>query len=130
MSDYLNATPHEIQVAGVKFPVSKTVLRLKNEPSTVIGTLKFGPTTKVDVVGEPKYLGLEPDTLPDPLPRVIIVSSLVGEYLAKHQEIFPGVTVVTPDTSPGFVIRDNDGQITGTKRLIGYRMNTDTLNPK
>ena len=126
MSKFVNATPHEITVAGVKFPASGTPLRLTNAPAPVIGTLQLDSDTKVDVVGEPKYIGLEPDKLPDPLPKVIIVSSLVGEYLANHPEIFPGVTVVVPDTSPGFVIRDKAGGITGTKRLIGYRMNENT----
>ena len=123
MAEYLNATPHDIHVAGITFPASKTILRLTNAPNPVIGTFEIAPDTVVDVVGEPKYIGLEPDTLPDPLPRVIIVSSLVGEYLSMHPEIFPGTEIVSPDTSPGFVIRDKDGRIAGTKRLIGYRLN-------
>ena len=126
MSAFVNATPHAVTIAGVTFPASGTPLRLTNAPAPVIGTLNLDSNTKVDVVGEPKYIGLEPDTLPDPLPKVLIVSSLVGEYLSKYPQIFPGVTVVAPDTSPGFVIRDKAGGITGTKRFVAYRLNKDT----
>ena len=48
----------------------------------------------------------------------IIVSSQVAEYLIKSGII--SSTIYSPDTSPKGAVRDSEGNIVGTKRLICY----------
>ncbi len=52
-------------------------------------------------------------------PYGILVSMPVGDFLAKYPGMFCG-PVYGPDTSPVGVIRDDKGQIKGTKRLVCY----------
>ncbi len=52
-------------------------------------------------------------------PYGVLVSMPVGEFLARHPATYSG-PVYGPDTSPAGVIRDDKGQIKGTKRLVCY----------
>ena len=52
--------------------------------------------------------------------KPIVVSAMVGEYLAANPAKWAGA-VYSPDTSPASVVRDGAGQIVGVKRLMIYK---------
>ena len=54
--------------------------------------------------------------------KIVIVSMMVAEYIVANNcfWVFDALNIVTPDTSPAGVIRDDNGVIIGTKGLIAY----------
>jgi hypothetical protein len=53
----------------------------------------------------------------------IVVSMPVGQYLRHEHDkgtFLPSFDVIGPDTSPAHVLRDANGQIYGTDRLVAY----------
>ena len=121
----INCTPHDVHVydeAGkeiqVTYPRSDYVLRLIQKPQTEVGPLTapngriisvYSPQEFGDVEGLPSY---ESGHCPD-----ILVSLLVGQRL-RENGAWPG-GVFGPDTGTG-AVRDEKGQIIGTKWLIQY----------
>ncbi len=116
---YVNCTPHSINVFAsdgktnvMTFPQSKFIARIEQLPQKEIGRI----FAKVPIVDTPAYgqvIGL-PDVAGD-----IIVSMDVAHRLCETRQWSAG-KVLVPDTSPDGVVRDDNGQIVGTKRLVKY----------
>ena len=128
-SEELNTTMHN-EIA--EFPPSGFIMRLESEEQTPCGTIEangtFGNPSKVKIpmVNAQKFKkDLKWPTAEDD-PRfgdknvTILVSMPVGQMISElHAEI--PFNVAGPDTGPGGVIRDHNGQIKGTTRLVKYR---------
>jgi len=103
-----NCTPHEIIIVidnqePIVIPPSGIIPRVKSVV-TNLGTINCIPVVRTE-------LG-EVENMPNPKPNTIfIVSSFVAQALTHRSD------VVSPDTSPSSVIRDENGVIQGIKRL-------------
>ena len=109
----VNLTPHDIVVIAEdgseirRYPASGQVARAKTE-TVVVGEIDGVPVARQafgDVQG-----------LPDPQPDTLyIVSMVVGQALGGSR-----TDVLGPDTSPAGAVRDAEGRIIGTRRLVAY----------
>jgi hypothetical protein len=114
----INLTPHEIRIGEATFPPSGVVARVATV-QTDAGAVVFDGHTFPVVHNT--YGAVE--GLPDPEPgTVYLVSTLVLSAL-EAQGIYRD-DVFAPDTSPQGVIRGEDGQIKGVKRLVGMKKPT------
>ena len=121
MSIPKNHTPHDIVLykdgkVVVMFPPRAPVLRL-TQTQTHETHIFMGKNT-VTVVSPPQYVGLS-----DAVSGDILVSQLVAQWLMDHPDVCKshGITsIYTPDTGPGGVVRNEKGEIVGTKKLIKY----------
>jgi len=50
----------------------------------------------------------------------LIVSMPVAEYICQN-DLFPTCAIIIPDSGPGSAVRNNQGQITGVKKIVIYR---------
>lgn len=119
-----NLTPHEIVVFESQDPNSHVKLRC---PS--VGSVRLTPadvTTRVrqmlgvPILDPPSYNGIS--GLPPrefPLSGIIIVSTVVAEYLVKDNSWYAGIMV--PATGPDHVVRDTEGKIIGTTAFYCYQ---------
>lgn len=113
---YINLCPHDIVLSleDITFEFKTTrCLRLVEKEGNVLPN----EYELVPVLSPPEYIGL--NFTPEPGSR-IIVSQLVAQYLKEHQETFKLGAVYAPDTGPRGAVRDDKGQIIGTKRLIKF----------
>lgn len=117
----VNHTPHGINVYtedgtyAFYFPAQQPCIRLDTAPVEPCAPISGGIAT----IAPPRYTGLLPASGfgPD-----IIVSQLVATYLMDHPEVAPQVkTIYCPDTGPAGAVRNDKGEITGTKRLVRYK---------
>ena len=119
---FKNYTPHAITIVKTEdgqdicIP-SHGCARLRSEPQQ-----KLGEIDGVSIVSAQKFFGLDlqhsPDLNNDTSP--ILVSMPVGEFIANNPEVYAG-SVYGPDTSPTGVVRNEKGEIVGTRRLIRYK---------
>lgn len=126
---YWNCTPHSIHVyadgeskdpAHLVGPCGR-VLRclspyIRTRHGTYLGAMALAPEI---------YTELEPDDVKWMLARdgpdaVFIVSLLVGQILGESKEVHLKGTVLGPDTSPDYVVRDDQGRIAGTRAFVCY----------
>lgn len=122
----LNCTPHEIKVFDLlgnvlaTIPKSEYVVRLAQELNGRPDKCKFYSSYgSIPVTNPPKYLnvqGLPPKN--DDCSYDIIVSSIVANELSCGNLPEHINRVYSPDSGPNGVVRDNDGNIIGTKALI------------
>lgn len=121
--DAINATPHDLVIYGhggfkklITIP-SMGQIRLRPDPDNAPTILELTPRIWIPAHQPPKWVGLDDphDLLQLPETRILVVSGLVGEYLAKTRR-----NVYSPDTGPGSVIRDERGRILGVRSLIKY----------
>jgi len=127
--EFLNCTPHDIFLVDDKknvlrkFPKTSVDVRLQTKPQVELPFQTLG----LPVVSKQTFTGIDwpmnRDLLiPDyviPKGSWILVSMPVGEYLASHPDECEH-WVFGPDTGPGGAVRDQQGQIYGTKRLVFY----------
>jgi hypothetical protein len=130
-----NLTPHAVNVNGWVIPASPMGnLRLVSTEISVPTTATIDGH-EVVIVKPPVYTGLKlhpnpTSTFTEPQDFAwlqaygkgktkFVVSSMVGEYIARSQKI-PMCEFYAPDTNPDSVVRDANGQIAGVKRLIQY----------
>jgi hypothetical protein len=126
--EWLNLTPHDIVVVDDEknilktFPKSGRDVRLATSPQTDMPFQTLG----VPVVTRQTFTSLIWPS--DDMPRKswLLVSMPVGEFLATHPEQCEH-WVFGPDTGPAAVVRDQRGQIVGTKRLVFYAAPRGTL---
>ena len=122
MQKMLNFTPHKIVLMKEKtrdvivciepqgMPIRLNQQSLAAEPVVVDAAL-------IPCVGAPHYTGVAP--MP-PADSSIIVSALVAEYLMRAHPTHCR-RIFSPDTSPGACVRDDQGRIIGTTRLVRYK---------
>ena len=127
----VNTTPHTVTLYVCKDIIvdyaadKERQLRLAEQPGEDRGTAHGVPTR-----GPPQWTGLVPMSWgPSPFsdidgPIDLLVSMPVGNYLAANG-LPPGWrervhAVYGPDTGPAAVVRDDSGQIRGTRALIRY----------
>ena len=93
-------------------------IRLTRKISTKTSDIVFGSFKTIAKHNEP-WNGF---TLQGSIPNhaAIIVSMPVAEFLCKHKH-FLGTVIIVPDSGPKSVVRNNDGQICGVKKIIIYR---------
>lgn len=126
-STLLNCTPHAITIYDDKgenvittFPSSGYVARLTSKPQEWVGSLQLDDGRVVPIYS-PQVFQKEVEGLP-PLEENqrlnIIVSLVVGEHL-KAIPFWQGA-VYGPDMGKDGVVRNEAGQILGTKRLVLY----------
>lgn len=118
-STFRNLTPHALTIV---YPDQSNLIVI---PSTGMARLisleqkEIETISGIQVVGPQNFISVEGlgDTLGD---TPILVSMPVGEYLARNPAFYNG-PVYGPDTSPIGVVRNEKGEITGTKRLVRYK---------
>ena len=109
--DIINLTPHDVHVYDADgkniiktYPASGTVARVKSS-TEIVG--------KVDGIEIARTTFGEIEGLPDPKPGTMyIVSLLVLQAAGGKRD-----DLIGPDTGPGSVVRDAEGQIVGVRRF-------------
>jgi len=107
----VNLTPHDVRIYDAEgknvirtFPASGTVARVKST-TEIVG--------EVDGIAVAKSTFGEIEGLPAPQPGTkYIVSLLVLQAAARQRD-----DLIGPDTGPGSVVRDENGQIIGVRRF-------------
>jgi len=109
----VNLTPHDIVVMAEdrtelrRYPASGTIARAASK-TEIVGELDGVPVAR-------QQFG-EVSGLPDPEPgTVYLVSLVVGQAMKGQRDDLYG-----PDTSPDGAVRDAEGRIVGTRRLVKY----------
>jgi len=109
----VNLTPHDIVVFAAdgtelrRYPATGVFARAAAR-TEIIGELDGVPVAR-------QQFG-EVSDLPDPEPgTVYLVSLVVGQALKGQRDDLYG-----PDTSPDGAVRDAEGRIAGTRRLVKY----------
>ena len=109
----VNLTPHDIVVMAEdgtefrRYPASGTIARAASK-TEIIGELDGVPVAR-------QQFG-EVSGLPDPEPgTVYLVSLVVGQAMKGQRDDLYG-----PDTSPDGAVRDDDGRIIGTRRMVKF----------
>lgn len=106
----VNLTPHDVKVFSedgetvlAEYPATGESVRVETKTEIVgnvngvpVSTQKYG-----DVIGLPKQK-----------PNTVYLVSLVVQMAVKSDDL------LSPDTSPKGAVRDNQGRIIGTKRLV------------
>ena len=116
----VNLCPHDVVVYSndkriiSTFKATGQTLRLKEETGKNLQNL--GGT--IPVVTPTKYIGLDGNYPTGDV--ILLVSQLVGEYILDNLTTIDVKGVYSPDTGPNGVVRDDKGQIIGTKRLKKY----------
>lgn len=118
-----NYTPHKLVIcsANNKWELeSLGNIRLTQKVPNFVedwnGVPVYTPPTYKAIEGIPK------DLIESKTPRIIAVSMPVGLYIREHPDTFPeNIQVWGPDTSPNGGVRNEKGEIIGTKALIKYR---------
>lgn len=121
-----NHTPHDIVVIPVaggpvySFAKTEPVLRLTQNKEEFCPPLLVGQDQllTIPIVTPPQYLGLSAH-----VSGAILVSQMVAEWIVRHPEAVDEMgidAVYVPDTSPAGVIRNEHGEIIGTRRLVRY----------
>lgn len=123
-SGIINLTPHDVVVVGDDsddplhtFPAHGGQARLTSAEQRLVEIINGN----VPVYEPQKFTGIAwPENLPKN-PSGVIVSMAVGEHcrLAAEDKNL-GFRVYGPDTSPAGAVRNDKGQIVGTKRLVRY----------
>ena len=110
----LNRTPHAVVVflgdTSPIFPASGIVARATSLPQEPVAPLAH-EGAEIPCVTPPNFGGAEGIDGEEP----ILVSALVAPIAAKVR-----TGVFSPDTGPGSVVRDGQGQILGVRRLIRW----------
>jgi len=119
----VNMTPHSFvwyinEDTFCKPLPSRGSLRLIRKESLEKSQITFG-TFKTTAEHSQPWEGF---TLQGSIPKeaAIIVSMPVAEYLCK-QKLFPDTVIIVPDSGPNSVVRNDNGQICGVKKIIIYR---------
>lgn len=117
--EIINLTPHSITLyldsgETLTIPASGTIARA-NERAGEEYCIDGLP---VPCVTAPTFLGV--DNLPDPQPGIVyLVSMIVRESVYWREDVF------SPSFSGGDCIRDDQGRILGTRRLVGNRVKSE-----
>ena len=122
-SYFVNLTPHDVHAYGETFESKKDDLRLLPKDDTSYDFQLPDSKKSVKVANPPNYIGVTPYNFHKRYNKKgLIMSKLVADYLIEHLDEYPGeYEIFCPDTNPGFVVRDDKGQIIGTKRFIRYK---------
>lgn len=124
MSIPKNHTPHDIIIykdgnVVASFPPSTPILRLTQTTQSHTHEIQLVMgNNSITIASPPQYVGLS-----DAVSGDILVSQLVAQWLVDHPDVqkFHGITsIYSPDTGPGGVVRNEKGEIIGTKKLIKY----------
>lgn len=137
LDDFVNCTEHEIvlkigyvngeeksEKSSVwRFPpgdspivLTETAFKIDVEKSQQLGVGLYLPQTYNNIEG-----------LPEDTSTPIIVSSLVGSFIADRPHLYDGI-VVSPNTDPGFTNRNESGQITSVTAFVLHKWNTSKIN--
>ena len=98
-------------------------MRLASAPQREYAAVPaFADGPAVRVTSPQRFIGLaEPVPVIEPARTLgIVVSAVVGEYLATHADEYESIIAV-PVYSPGELVRDAAGAITGARTLVEHR---------
>jgi len=119
----VNLTPHAIKVYRADNDETP-VLVIGSQGNARLRSVQFniGIVDGVPIVTPQIFENVEglPDVKKGEQAPPILVSALVGEWIAKEQSVYPG-HVYSPDTSPNGVVRDSLGAIIGCRRIVLYK---------
>src|SRR5690606_9819063 len=106
----VNLTPHDVVIYNAKGEVIKTYPK-----SGKVARIQDEVTIKGDIDGVPvgSITYGEAIDLPEPQDGVYYIVSLVVRQALPHRK-----DLISPDTSPAGVVRDEQGRILGTTRFI------------
>lgn len=106
----VNLTPHDVVIFDDKGEVIKTYPK-----SGKVARIQDSVTIKGDIDGVPVGSITYGDAidLPKPQDGVYYIVSLVVRQALPHRK-----DLISPDTSPAGVVRDDQGRILGTTRFI------------
>ena len=116
-----NMTPHDVaifdasgeEVYRLPKPANAAIARVDEQEPATRAEANIGDGKSVQlVVGLPVPTGHYPETLPD---APIVVSEKFAEYLLQRDLFHHAILV--PMSGPGYAVRDEKGQIVGTKGL-------------
>lgn len=129
----INLTPHAVVIitdrGQTEIPASGMVARVKQSPRKQIGTI--GNTSPdcfpIPVFPSPKFGDIEWPEFDRSKYNGAIVSLLVGQAVEnQHPKDRPPFLVLSPDTSPDNVVRDDDGNIEGVGALNVHTWGTSS----
>ena len=128
MNSIINLTPHDVVVYDSKgetvlhvFRACGDVARVNSAPQHYVKTIVssvpvFEAQTFTDIQWPKSVLSDQQNEL-----EGVLVSMPVGQQCANNSDESVSFSVYGPDTSPEGVVRNESGQIIGTKRLVQYR---------
>lgn len=130
----LNLTPHDVCVHHADDSISvfprvvddagKTAECRLTTVQPYIGKLvlpsALGAAIEIELYGPQQATGITGLPADASRTKAIVVSAMVGEYLAANSGVWPGA-VYAPDSSPASVVRDQKGQIVGVRRFVLYK---------
>lgn len=125
-----NLTPHAINVAGkVEIPSSGKLrlTRATENVETATFTMSTPDGELVEIQGSmfTPWTGYEFDSnklasVPDSPGDALIVSMPVAEFIMRGN-LWPAVAIWVPDTGPQNGLRNERGEIVGTRAFVVYR---------
>lgn len=132
IGNVVNTTPHDIVIYNqdkteiIKtYPRSGKEIRMESAEQEQLGTLN---TEKVPVF-EAQFFNKCDMRAAIELGSVFLVSMPVGQHFSTRSHYLP-YTFLGPDTSPAAVVRDDQGRILGTTRLVYYGGSRSCLDEK
>lgn len=132
----LNMTPHTVVVITDKgqtdIPPSGKVARVAQKPRKELGSIGTprSQSITIPIMPAPEFEDVEWPEFDQTQYAGVIVSLLVGQRVeaqAKHDR--PSFSVFSPDTSPGSVVRDYDGNIEGVSAINVHSWGNSTWVP-
>jgi hypothetical protein len=120
---YYNFTPHTINVKNDVNGTWVSFVSIGNLRVTQFEQKQLEESigSSIKVLSRPLFKELSGDIGDAKNCKKIIVSMVVGEFLAEHKDILPNCAVYGTDSSPIGAIRDDNGAIIGVKQLVRYR---------
>ncbi len=132
LSEAINTTEHLMKfvVDDVEFsilPDKLNQVRMKSIAKPARATIRHSldsVTRKIKATMQPIFVS--GTGLPKDEGQAIFVSMPVGEFLARHPDVWSG-PVLGPDTGPDNGIRDAQGRPAGTRAMIVYKPATAVI---
>ncbi|MHA1680871.1 MAG: hypothetical protein ACTSUE_07675 [Promethearchaeota archaeon] len=128
-TEYINCMPHKFvlydeETTAILQELEPSNLQLRAEARASPSSLKY--LGKAIVSFAPNYVlsqqsvqDIKQATTNSHTTYILLVSMVMGNVLRDHP-LGPHIVVLGPDTGPQAVIRDKDGKVIGTTRLIQY----------
>jgi hypothetical protein len=124
IDEIVNLTPHDVVLCGPDgkavrtFPRSGNVLRVRFSDPKLTVVHHDGCEIPV-ALGEvnPQFVQLEFDHAPPPPSVAVIVSEVCAKVMMQNAEPGEGA-ILSPDTGPDSVVREQDGTLVGVRRLV------------
>lgn len=120
----LNLTPHDVHVLNddgsilLTYPKSGQQARMISKPQVSVDC----DLGDVPMVSAQRWSNVDQSVEIDPEVTHLLVSMPVGDFIARSHisNKYWNYTIIGPDTGPQSAVRDQNGRIVGTRRLVLY----------